>query len=1655
VCPRGQLNAEVWFMRKLQSSWCGCLLLLVLAACSGDDSAAPPEPDDAGDEPEPDSGPMPPDNVCGDGRIGAGEQCDDGNTASGDGCSSTCQDDEDCSVPGACDECGNGTLEAEERCDEGDFADGVGCSDDCRTVGENFRCVTPGEACAECGDGMVTADEVCDDQNTESGDGCVETCLAIESGWSCPEAGGACALCGDGVVDDGEECDDQNFVAGDGCSDGCMLETGATCLQAGVQCTVCGNGFIEFIALDDNDTPDDPSDDFYDTEDPNAVEGCDDGNSDDGDGCSAACSIEDGGDLPWVCPLPGVGCGRCGDGEVQAIETCDDSNVDSDDGCSSDCTAVETGYLCPPEGGACVVCGDGTLDEDLEACDDGNALSGDGCNRKCEIETDVAWLCPTAGEPCELCGNGVQETNEACDDGNAEGDDGCAADCQAEEEDYNCYFDGFACAPCGDGMLQPGEGCDEGHIATVGNLTAGCVDCARTDSWSCPAAGAPCELCGDGVIGDGDPFTAFETCDDGNTDSMDGCSSTCQVEPGYVCNGDSCTAASCGDGFVATGEECDDGARMAGDGCSFLCRVEPGYDCSGSAGCRRTLCGDGIVEGDEQCDDGVATGGDGCSADCELEEGWKCEQPGLPCEETACGDGLVEGTEQCDVGGVTCDPGGCVPLDANGCDVDCQLKPNFKCEPGDTCTGANAATDCCTPTTCGDGLIEGTEQCDDGPTAAGPGCGADCIIDDFYRCEPGELGASECRPIVEYVSIRRFRVPNISPDALLYNPDRRSFGGHKSTFSMNNPAVELCLDGTVLNQGDTTAGSNGTVYAPGEEAAELPIDCSDPLAVDGEPCYEAPLRPDLVASSNPQGMRDGTFDPVTGDYLFTYDIPGASGTLLVQMPIAFDRDASVDLARYGVQLTFNAFGVTVGEDGDLYAVDADAEVIHVLPRLRHAITGALLPRDPDCATVTPIPANCTTFSSTPAAARQRSAASDNPLDAIFTLPGESLVGVFNTYTGAPTYQGTDLLSGGTFNTANAFSIYDTQSLDAPRRSALPGVLFSLGEDGTSYSNAAQAAETAADGGAFILCAFTSSQDCQLFARVCEADGDCPPGTLCNTGNVSSGGVGFCNAPGEARDDTYQVERDVYKTCTSTGAQNGLDCTASDTACLAESGTCAQVGTIDPIPLDVLANDSLSESACVDPRFTIIAVCGDGVQSQYEMDEEESCPIEPEPIGTVTFDEDDGEITYDAPEDGSCGFFDTFVYTVDLGGGVIDTAQVRVAVNCVCGDGITDGSEQCDEGEFNGIAGTCVENCADVDTSNDVLARCSDSCLLNVLCGDGYIVAPEECDDSNTDNGDGCSSVCTRESECGNGTVEPGEECDAGATSSATCTVSCVLRECGDGNLDTGRGEQCDDGNLRVGDGCGATCQIEARCGNRIVEPSEDCDDGNTVPGDGCSQTCRVENVCGNGIREGAEVCDGAQFGSCPVVSGTQIQCVNSQSGAPNICLCMNYCGDSKIGGTEECDDGAAGSSDCRGADPDDGDPCTEIRCGDGIVDDGETCDDGNTNPADACSNSCTPRTSCGNGTVESGEECDDDNNISGDGCTSTCQTEAESCGDEVVDADEQCDDGNTMSGDGCSANCRLEGATCGDGTKDVGEQCDDGNTRSGDGCSSACRVELE
>ena len=140
--------------------------------------------------------------------------------------------------------CGDGTLGVGESCDDGNAMAGDGCSATC-AIEAGYTCPTPGQPCvpgttARCGDGQRGVGESCDDGNAMAGDGCSATC-AIEAGYTCPTPGQPCvpgttARCGDGQRGVGESCDDGNAMAGDGCSATCAIEAGFTCPTPGQPC---------------------------------------------------------------------------------------------------------------------------------------------------------------------------------------------------------------------------------------------------------------------------------------------------------------------------------------------------------------------------------------------------------------------------------------------------------------------------------------------------------------------------------------------------------------------------------------------------------------------------------------------------------------------------------------------------------------------------------------------------------------------------------------------------------------------------------------------------------------------------------------------------------------------------------------------------------------------------------------------------------------------------------------------------------------------------------------------------------------------------------------------------------------------------------------------------------------------------------------------------------------------------------------------------------------------------------------------------------------------------------------------------------------------------------------------------------------------------
>ena len=187
----------------------------------------------------------PPDPGCGNGIPGGIEECDDGNTLDGDGCSASC----------LIEYCGDGAVNNGEACDDGNTADGDGCSASC--------------VIEFCGDGIVNGGGGAGGMGGAGGTGATGptggTCTGGSSGFGgCSGGssgfggtgafgatsgfggtdvggggfggtgtGGTGAVGGSGGGGNGEQCDDGNTADGDGCSSTCTVEASSFIHQFG------------------------------------------------------------------------------------------------------------------------------------------------------------------------------------------------------------------------------------------------------------------------------------------------------------------------------------------------------------------------------------------------------------------------------------------------------------------------------------------------------------------------------------------------------------------------------------------------------------------------------------------------------------------------------------------------------------------------------------------------------------------------------------------------------------------------------------------------------------------------------------------------------------------------------------------------------------------------------------------------------------------------------------------------------------------------------------------------------------------------------------------------------------------------------------------------------------------------------------------------------------------------------------------------------------------------------------------------------------------------------------------------------------------------------------------------------------------------------
>ncbi len=299
----------------------------------------------------------------------------------------------------------------------------------------------------------------------------------------------------------------------------------------------------------------------------------------------------------------------------------------------------------------------------------------------------------------------------------------------------------------------------------------------------------------------------------------------------------------------------------------------------------------------------------------------------------------------------------------------------------------------------------------------------------------------------------------------------------------------------------------------------------------------------------------------------------------------------------------------------------------------------------------------------------------------------------------------------------------------------------------------------------------------------------------------------------------------------------------------------------------------------------------------------------------------------------------------------------------------------------------------------------DDNLTQPVCGNGVLEGSEVCDDGNTADTDGCNATCTSDEQCGNGVVDEAvqETCDDGNLLGGDgCSADCKSDEsCGNAVIDLATGETCDDGDLQGGDGCSANCQSNESCGNGIHDPGttppEECDGGPGGSSD-CDVNCTTA-VCGDftvNTKRG-EQCDAGPNGNA--------QCDNNCTTA--------FCGDGTTNTfrNEQCDDGNGTTTDaCIN--------CVNAFCGDGFVRSGtEQCDDANANVNDACTTNCQAAF-CGDGFLRAGvEACDDGNQNNDDGCNAACQFEPRTYlvtdVSQLVNQDSFCDGIGVNRYDGC------------------------------------------
>lgn len=703
------------------------------------------------------SGAGPTTTVCGDGMLATSEECDDGNLVPGDGCSAECTFEP--SGPG--DICPGIPLELTMQRDGLFVATATAATAlardqyfaSCGGSGSDvvYELVAPasGELTARISadfDAVVHARTDCSDANSEL----------------------ACA--DDGLVGEAEQLV-AAVVEGEPLYlfvDGYGGDAGTFSLDLRLVSSVCGDGKAD------------------------APEECDDGDVEDGDGCSSTCTIEPGGVVD-ACPgqtfvlssgsptaprrvsilgdtsslalgLSPTSCSGSGRQAVIGVVPDVDGHMRVDLVASYDEATVHVRSEC---------------DTVLSQLDCAEALLPDeptsvtvpvSAESAYYVFIDAAWtdsggpyavdITVTPGE----CGNHELDGGESCDDGNVAGNDGCNAACglvplAGVDTCPGVSIDLTADAPsavmsAATSLLAPnyqGSGCAstmagkdgvfrvtspiDGLLSVEVDPTFDAAVYLRSD---CTAQGSAAQLaCADELDGNGTervrvPALAGQTFYafvDSNSSAQEGVFELRAMVTPPVCD----------NGVLEGGEECEDGNVLPGDGCAEDCRLEPvGAEdtCSGES---LALVQNGAVyeasvySGITNLNPDVsATGCGSAGRDAVFDVVAPITGVLTLTVPSASFDVSLHARRSCNAAASQI---GCADEGTSGSEtlrflVDAgQSYSLFVDSPDSNATGWFAMVVSIAEPECGDAFINGTDACDDGNAVNGDGCSATCALE--------------------------------------------------------------------------------------------------------------------------------------------------------------------------------------------------------------------------------------------------------------------------------------------------------------------------------------------------------------------------------------------------------------------------------------------------------------------------------------------------------------------------------------------------------------------------------------------------------------------------------------------------------------------------------------------------------------------------------------------------------------------------------------------------------------------------------------------------------------------------------------------------------------------------------------------------------------